>query len=75
MICGAKAVCESIKRENMTVYLITPTNLGLKKGLRNKGVNKEYIQEIFGICKSKSLELRSLTLINGSELFQNLLYK
>lgn len=75
MIYGAKAVCESIKRDNMTVYIITPTELGFRKALRGEGVNKDYIQEVFEICRAKSLDFRPIALRNGGQLIQNIVYK
>ena len=75
MIYGAKAVCESIKRDNITVFVITPTELGFRKALRGNGVNKDYIQEIFDVCHAKSLDFRPIALLNGGHLIQEIVYQ
>lgn len=67
MLLAVEHICRRLKHHNIDVYIVSPTELGFKKGERNKGANVALVQEIYAICREKGLQLHSTAIVGGGE--------
>lgn len=70
MLLAVEHICRKLKHNDIDVYIVSPTELGFKRGERNKGANVALVQEIYTICKDKNLRLHSATVVGGGEFLK-----
>lgn len=73
MLIGAMHACSLLKKESTMLYLIAPTALGFKKGLKGKGPNADLVNGVLGLCAEKKIEVVDMDLFAGGDLIRNVI--
>lgn len=73
MLIGAMHACSLLKKEGTKLYLISPTALGFKKGMKGKGPNADLVQGVLGLCAEKKIELVDIDLHDGGDLVREII--
>ena len=73
MLIGTMHACSLLKKEGKKLYLVTPTPLGFKKGLKGKGPNSDLVRGVLGVCAEKKIELVDIDLHDGGELIREII--
>lgn len=63
-----------IKLRGIDVYILSPTELGFRKGASGKGPNREIVQHIFEICNEKYMNFHSISLLEGGDTVKEWLH-
>ena len=73
MLEAALAACRRIQIRNKTVFIISPSPLGFKKGEKSKDPNADLVNEIVGVCTEKQLKINSVAIEGGGQLIKDIL--
>jgi len=75
MLLAIKDACEHIRIEEKNIFFITPTQLGFHIAERGKGANRGLVEEIIYICNLKALNINTLAISGGRDLFKTITTK
>lgn len=73
MLIGAMDACYLLRKEGTTLYLISPTALGFKKGMKGKGPNADLIHGVLGLCAEKKIDVIDMDLHNGGDMIREII--
>lgn len=69
MIIGATDAIARITRP-IRVYIISAATLGFESGLKGKGTNAKYIQDLFVAVMSRNCSLTEVRFVNGTDVIK-----
>lgn len=74
MLLAVEDACSQIKLRDIDIYILSPAELGFRKGVSGKGANRETVQRIFEICSEKYMNFHSIVLLGGGDAVKEWLH-